>query len=135
MCEAKENKEKKQIEKSGNYMVLGSPKHTVKKLQKTEVGIFNWKEKKSLIMELVERPESEERAVVFCWRDWRVVIHTNTKKVTWKGLLSFIKFAEQCSSFSAHDAMKLHCMYSEFLNLRKQPCKQSDIRSFMSCDK
>ena len=72
MCEAKENKEKKQIEKSGNYMVLGSPKHTVKKLQKTEVGIFNWKEKKSLIMELVERPESEERAVVFCWRDWRV---------------------------------------------------------------
>ena len=64
---------------------------------------------------------------------------TDTKKVTWKeadeGLSTFIKFAEQCSSFSAHDLMKLHCMHSEFLSLKKQSCKQSDVRSFMSCDK
>ncbi|GBN81409.1 hypothetical protein AVEN_58133-1 [Araneus ventricosus] len=39
-----------------------------------------------------------------------------TKKVTWKladkGLRTFTNFAEQCSSMSAHDVMKFHCVVS-----------------------
>ena len=60
---------------------------------------------------------------------------TQTKNVTWKeadeGLQTFIRFAEQCSSMSAHDVMKLHCIHNEFLKLRRQSCKQADIRSYV----
>ena len=49
VSKAKEKKKKK----SGNYMVFGSLKYIEreKKLQKTEAGIFNCKEKKSLMLE------------------------------------------------------------------------------------
>lgn len=54
-----------------------------------------------------------------------------TKKVTWKlayeGLQTFTRLAEQCSSMSAHDVMKLDCIHSEFVKLRQQSmtCRQT----------
>lgn len=38
-------------------------------------------------------------------------------KLDASGLQTFIRFVKHCSSMSAHDDMKLHCIYSEYLKL------------------
>lgn len=42
-----------------------------------------------------------------------------------------LSYVEQCSTISARNFKKFHRWHGEFLEMRQQSCKQSDIRIYM----